>query len=147
MSWCRLLPKTYGNDSGRIEYGDSSRFAGAIAGSTSLGDCFGLPQLHNSETLLSSFDELNADLMCHIEGIRDFLLTRGRVTASFTGSDTGFEKTRTKLGEWLSTMRDEPILRNQLRFNRLRHRREKDWPVLFNCILRACDAGTTLFTP
>ena len=70
---------------------------------------FGLPQLHNSETLLSNFDELNADLICHIEAIRDFLLTRGRVTASFTGSDTTFEQTRTKLGEWLSTMRDEPI--------------------------------------
>ena len=70
---------------------------------------FGLPQLHNSETLLSNFDELNADLICHIETIRDFLLTRGRVTASFTGSDTTFEQTRTKLGEWLSTMRDEPI--------------------------------------
>jgi Zn-dependent M16 (insulinase) family peptidase len=77
---------------------------------------FGLPQLHNSETLLSSFDELNTDLMCHIEEIRDFLLTRGRVTASFTGSDTGFEKTRTKLGEWLSTMRDEPIPSESIAF-------------------------------
>ena len=77
---------------------------------------FGLPQLHNGETLLSSFDELNADLMCHIEGIRDFLLNRGRVTASFTGSDTGFEKTRTKLGEWLSTMRDEPIPSESIAF-------------------------------
>ncbi len=70
---------------------------------------FGLPQLYNSETLLSNFDELNSDLMCHIEAIRDFLLTRGRVTASFTGSDTTFEQTRTRFGEWLSTMRDEPI--------------------------------------
>ena len=70
---------------------------------------FGLPQLYNSETLLSNFDELNTDLMCHIEAIRDFLLTRGRVTASFTGSDITFEQTRTRFGEWLSTMRDEPI--------------------------------------
>ena len=70
---------------------------------------FGLPQLHNSETLLSNFDELNTDLICHIEAIRDFLLTRGRVTASFTGSDTTFEQTRTRLGEWLSAMRDAPI--------------------------------------
>ena len=51
----------------------------------------GLPQLHSSETLLNGFDELNADLMGHIEEIRDFLLTRGRVTASFTGSDGAFE--------------------------------------------------------
>ena len=70
---------------------------------------FGLPQLHNTETFLDNFDELNTDLICHIEAIRDFLLTRGRVTASFTGSDTAFETTRTKLGEWLNTMRDEPI--------------------------------------
>ncbi len=70
---------------------------------------YGLPQLHNSETLLNNFDELNTDLMGHIEEIRDFLLTRGRVTASFTGSDTAFDTTRTKLGEWLDAMRDEPV--------------------------------------
>ena len=70
---------------------------------------YGLPQLRNSETLLNGFDELNTDLMGHIEGIRDFLLTRGRVTASFTGSDTAFETTRTKLGVWLDAMRDEPV--------------------------------------
>lgn len=69
----------------------------------------GLPQLRNSEVLLNSFDELNADLMGHIEEIRDFLLTRGRVTASFTGSDTAFEQTRATLGEWLAKMRDEPL--------------------------------------
>ena len=69
----------------------------------------GLPQLRSSETLLNSFDELNTDLMSHIEGIRDFLLTRGRVTGSFTGSDTAFETTRTKLGEWLDAMRDEAV--------------------------------------
>ena len=69
----------------------------------------GLPQLRSSETLLSSFDELNTDLMGHIEEIRDFLLTRGRVTASFTGSDPAFEKTRARLSGWLDTMRDEPI--------------------------------------
>ena len=68
---------------------------------------YGLPQLRNSETLLNNFDELNADLMGHIEGIRDFLLTRGRVTASFTGSDTAFDTTQTKLGDWLGAMRDE----------------------------------------
>ncbi len=70
---------------------------------------YGLPQLRNSETLLNGFDELNTNLMGHIEGIRDFLLTRGRVTASFTGSDTAFETTRTKLGAWLDAMRDEPM--------------------------------------
>ena len=77
---------------------------------------YGLPQLRNSETLLNSFDELNADLMGHIEGIRDFLLTRGRVTASFTGSDTAFETTQTKLGEWLDAMRDEPVTSEPVAF-------------------------------
>ena len=77
---------------------------------------YGLPQLRNSETLLNSFGELNTDLMGHIEGIRDFLLTRGRVTASFTGSDAAFETTRTKLGEWLDAMRDEPVTSESIAF-------------------------------
>ena len=76
----------------------------------------GLPQLRSSETLLNSFDELNAELMGHIEEIRDFLLTRGRVTASFTGSDTSFQKTRAKLSEWLDKMRDEPIAAEPIAF-------------------------------
>ncbi len=70
---------------------------------------YGLPQLRGSETLLNGFDELNTELMGHIEEIRDFLLTRGRVTASFTGSDTVYEITRTKIGEWIGSMRDEPL--------------------------------------
>ena len=77
---------------------------------------YGLPQLRNSETLLNSFDELNTDLMRHIEGIRDFLLTRGRVTASFTGSDTAFETMRTKLSGWLDTMQDEPVTSGSITF-------------------------------
>ena len=69
----------------------------------------GLPQLRHSESLLNSFDELNTDLMSHIEEIREFLLNRGRVTAGFAGSDSAYQTTRTKLGEWLSAMRDEVI--------------------------------------
>ena len=79
---------------------------------------YGLPQLRSSETLLNGFDELNTDLMGHIEGVRDFFLTRGRVTASFTGSDTAFETTRTKLGEWLNAMQDEPIISEAIAFQR-----------------------------
>ena len=77
---------------------------------------YGLPQLRTSETLLNSFDELNTDLMGHIEGVRDFLLTRGRVTASFTGSDTAFETTRAKLEAWLNAMRDEPVTSEPIAF-------------------------------
>ncbi len=76
----------------------------------------GLPQLRSSETLLNSFDELNTDLMGHIEEIRDFLLTRGRVTASFTGSDTTFEQTRARLSGWLDKMRDEPVASEPIAF-------------------------------
>lgn len=76
----------------------------------------GLPQLRNSETLLNGFDELNTDLMGHIEEIRDFLQTRGRVTASFTGSDASFEKTRERLSEWLGKMRNEPVASDQIAF-------------------------------
>ena len=70
---------------------------------------YGLPQLRTSETLLNKFDELNADLIGHIEEIRDFLLTRGRVTASFTGSDNAYQITNAKLSEWLNTMQDKPL--------------------------------------
>ena len=76
----------------------------------------GLPQLRSSETLLNSFDELNTDLMGHIEEIRDFLLTRGRVTASFTGSDATFEQTRTRLGGWIGKMRNERIAAEPIAF-------------------------------
>ena len=77
---------------------------------------YGLPQLRNSETLLNSFDELNADLMGHIERIRDFVLTRGRVTASFTGSDTAFVTMRTKLSGWLAAMQDESVTSGSITF-------------------------------
>lgn len=70
---------------------------------------YGLPQLRNSETLLNSFDELNIDLMSHIEEIRDFLLNSGRVTASFTGSDSSYEKTRVRLIDWFNAMSDDII--------------------------------------
>ena len=77
---------------------------------------YGLPQLRNSETLLNNFDELNTDLMGHIEGIRDFLLARGRVTVSFTGSDSAFDTTQIKLGEWLDAMRDDPVTSASIAF-------------------------------
>ena len=77
---------------------------------------YGLPQLRDSETLLNSFDELSTELMGHIEGIRDFLLTRGRVNASFTGSDAAFETTRTKLDKWLGAMQDEPLTSGAIAF-------------------------------
>ena len=44
---------------------------------------FGLPQLRASEMLLNRFDETHEELGDYIEQIRDFLLVRGRATASF----------------------------------------------------------------
>ena len=69
----------------------------------------GLPQLHESEKLLNCFDESHEELGGCIEQIRDFLLVKGRVTASFTGSDKSFGRLQGKLAEWISDMRDEPI--------------------------------------
>ncbi len=77
---------------------------------------FGLPQLHVSERLLTDFDELNEELMCHIEEIRDFLLVRGRMTASFTGSDAAFNVLNTHLNEWIQKMCDEPIMDEPIGF-------------------------------
>ena len=71
---------------------------------------FGLPQFRASEMLLKRFDESYEELSGCIEQIRDFLLVRGRVTASFTGSDASFDMFQGQFAEWLSNMRDEPII-------------------------------------
>ena len=70
---------------------------------------FGIPQLRTIEMLLNRFDECHEELSDYIEQIRDILLVRGRVTASFTGSDKAFGSLQKKLAEWIGDMRDEPI--------------------------------------
>ena len=70
---------------------------------------FGLPQLHASEMLLDHYDKSPEELCGYIEQIRDFLLVKGRVTASFTGSNAAFEVLSGKYAEWIGNMRDEPI--------------------------------------
>ena len=77
---------------------------------------YGLSQLRISENLLNSFDELNNDLMCHIEEIRDFLLNSSRVTVSFTGSDSSYEKTSIKLADWFNAMSDDNIESSQISY-------------------------------
>ena len=49
------------------------------------------------ETLLNRFDECHEELSDNLAQIRDFLLARGRVAASFTGSDASFESFQRKL--------------------------------------------------
>ncbi len=70
---------------------------------------FGTTQFRMSEMLLNRFDESHEELSDAIEQIRDFLLVRGRVTASFTGSDAAYEVLSGKFAEWIDNMRDEPI--------------------------------------
>ena len=69
----------------------------------------GLPQLSLSEELNAHFDEQSGDLMDKIEEIREFLLVRGRVTASFTGSDSAFKTVSGTLSGWVGKMRDETL--------------------------------------
>ena len=70
---------------------------------------YGLPQLTLAEHLADTFEESNDDLMAKIEAVRGFLLARGRVTASFTGSDGPFSEVCTALPDWLSRMDGEPV--------------------------------------
>ena len=71
---------------------------------------FGLPQFRASEMLLKRFDESYEEFTDAIEAIREFLLVQDRVTVSFTGSDAAFEVFRGQFAEWISNMRDEPII-------------------------------------
>ena len=71
---------------------------------------FGLPQFRTSEMSLKRFDESYEELADYIQQIREFLLVQGRVTASFTGSDTAFAVIQGQLTEWIGDMRDEPII-------------------------------------
>ena len=71
---------------------------------------YGLPRLRTSEMLLNRFDESYEEFTGYIEQIREFLLVQGRVTASFTGSDTAFELFRGQFSGWIDDMRDEPII-------------------------------------
>ena len=70
----------------------------------------GLPQLDLCEQLSEGFEAGQDDLMGKIEAIRDFILNRGRVTASFTGSDGVFQSVREVLSNWMDRMEDTPIV-------------------------------------
>lgn len=70
---------------------------------------YGPTQFRTSEMLRQHFDESHEELSGYIEQIRDFLLVRGRVSASFTGADAAFETLNRELAGWIDNMRDEPI--------------------------------------
>ena len=71
--------------------------------------CHGLPQLSLTDRLCEGFDRTNSELMDKVEAIRDFLLARGRLTVSFTGSDQAYKAVRDSLVAWVDAMRDEPV--------------------------------------
>jgi Zn-dependent M16 (insulinase) family peptidase len=62
----------------------------------------GLPQTRLIEELAGAKREL---LIAKLRAISAFLLTSGRPTASFTGSDDVFEKVRRWLGDWTGKMK------------------------------------------
>ncbi len=70
---------------------------------------FGLPQLRRIENLLNRFDECHEEFSDYLAQIRDFLLVRGRVTASFTGTDKAYGVFQRKFKEWIGSMRDESL--------------------------------------
>ena len=71
---------------------------------------YGLPRLRTCEMLHNRFDETYEELAGNIEQIREFLLVQGRMTASFTGSDAAYQVFQGQFAEWISDMRDEPII-------------------------------------
>ena len=59
----------------------------------------GLPQLELTQQLSRRFEELGTELMAKIETIRNFVSSQP-LTASFTGSDSAYERVRTTLSHW-----------------------------------------------
>ncbi|NQU09143.1 insulinase family protein, partial [bacterium] len=64
----------------------------------------GLPQLPLLDRFHADYDRSADELMQRIEQVRAFLLSRARLTASFTGSNQGADLVRQALRQWLSSM-------------------------------------------
>ena len=71
--------------------------------------CHGLPQLSLTDRLCEGFERTNSELMDKVEAVRDFLLSRRRLTVSFTGSDQAYQSVRAALLEWIDCIRHEPV--------------------------------------
>jgi hypothetical protein len=67
----------------------------------------GLPQIHFYEQITKGGVE---PLIERLEQIRRFLLNRGRVTASFTGSEGVYKQVHKRLAEWSTAMDHKPIV-------------------------------------
>lgn len=70
----------------------------------------GLPQLVLCEEFTRNFEDRSDMLTDRIESVRDFLLNRDRLAASFTGSDAAFDLATTALGKWIQKMGTSPVV-------------------------------------
>ena len=77
---------------------------------------YGLPQHEITWSLQEDFDNSFEELCGHIEEIRDFILCKDRVTASFTGCDMAYENLNTHYSKWIDNMRNEPIANSHIDF-------------------------------
>ncbi|MBI4871701.1 MAG: insulinase family protein [Candidatus Riflebacteria bacterium] len=68
----------------------------------------GLPWLSLVERLVPRFAAEKEEIAAKLVAIRDFLLARGRLSASFTGAPDQIPVVRTALEGWLGRMRPEP---------------------------------------
>jgi presequence protease len=69
----------------------------------------GLPQMRLIDSLEEGFADRSAGLVEKLNEIRAFLLNRGRITASFTGSDSVYGRLCRKLDDWCGQMRSDAI--------------------------------------
>ena len=68
----------------------------------------GLPQIELTQQLSRRFEELGPELMAKIETIRNFVNSQP-LTASFTGSDSAYERVRTTLSHWGTEQQAESV--------------------------------------
>ena len=78
---------------------------------------YGLPQHKITWSVQENFDNSYQDLCCHIEEIREFILCKDRITASFTGCDLAYENLKHQYSEWIDNMRNEPIEKSHFDFS------------------------------
>jgi len=76
----------------------------------------GLPQLALAESLADDFAAQGDVLVDRIEAVRGVMLEKGRLTASFTGSDKAADTVRATLSSWLREMRPRSDARDATGF-------------------------------
>lgn len=65
---------------------------------------YGLPQLERCETIHGAFDEGYERIVDRVEAVRAFVLSSGRLVASFNGSDAAGAAVEKALREWAGSM-------------------------------------------